>query len=405
MPHSKKHNNQNENSYKGLRINNIPVKKNDRKPVSRKKQAVEESNVAIEGIEKVLIVALSKNPETDSQAIEDQSAPASKKQPSYKADRSKMWQQEIKTKALELKPRCRSRKSLEDKWSAPTKKNEQAGGHKILYSVCTILGLMILLGLWFTFQSLANSTNDKRELAFSEQGTLKTVDKISLGTQIKEITKIIEDYLSAETVDEKCRHIYKADEYRSEIESYYQQHGGLKAINDFKIDGIKPVLFDSKEYWQVVISNTRELHKIIYLRNSSNKSFKVDWKADVVFQANDIASFIASNTEEPTMFRFNIEISVVRPVYNWGFTEDKYFSVNLSVPGTDKYLWGYVKKGSELHERFLRLNRETESYRFASSSKSESILKIRFLKDSPTENKQYVLIDEIISSSWVNIKE
>ena len=224
-----------------------------------------------------------------------------------------------------------------------------------------------------------------------------------MSTKIKEITKIIEDYLSAETVDEKCRHIYKADEYRSEIESYYQQHGGLKEINDFKIGGIKPVLFDSKEYWQVVI--TREQDKIIYLRNSPNNSFKVDWKADVVFQANDIASFIDSNTEEPTMFRFNIKISAERPVYNWGFTEDEYFSVNLSVPGTDKYLWGYVKKGSELHERFLRLNRETESFQFASSSKSESILKIRFLKDSPTENKQYVLIDDIISSSWVNTKE
>jgi len=403
MPHSKKHNNQNENSYKELRINNIPVKKNDRKPVSGRKKTVKKTNTTIDGIEKDLIEALTKDPEMGSQAIEGQSAPVSKKQPSYKTDRSNMWQQKTKTKALELKPKRRSRKSLEDKWSAPIEKNEQAGGNKILYSVCTILGLMILLGLWFTFQSLANSTNDKRERTLSEQGTLKTVDEVSLSTKIKEITKIIEDYLSAETVDEKCRHIYKADEYRSEIESYYQQHGGLKEINDFKIGGIKPVLFDSKEYWQVVI--TREQDKIIYLRNSPNNSFKVDWKADVVFQANDIASFIDSNTEEPTMFRFNIKISAKRPVYNWGFTEDEYFSVNLSVPGTDKYLWGYVKKGSELHERFLRLNRETESFRFASSSKSESILKIKFLKDSPTENKQYVLIDDIISSSWVNTKE
>jgi len=130
----------------------------------------------------------------------------------------------------------------------------------------------------------------------------------------------------------------------------------------------------------------------------------VDWKADVIFQENSIDSFVSTKSETPTLFRCNIEIDN-NSVYNWGFTDKEYDPVKIIIPNSDYYFWGYIKKNSAVSDRLSVLRKEALINHALANATNNFIIKIKFLKDTPIENTQYVLIDEIITNSWINTEE
>jgi len=381
-------------------VNNIPKKKNNRKPVSRKNPSSKKETFDNAELQRAIVQALMGDEK------EENNIPKEVKLKSYSpiADRSKMWQQEQpkETISSSINKRSRKSKTVEDKWSSSRNKTTEVVDNKPLWIASILLVLLLICGGSFAFK-LFLSNNDQNST--SGQTSIESVSKAALANKVEVISEALNNYLTATSIDEKCKNIYKAEEFKSEIEAYYQKNE-LKVLEDFEISKVQPVLFDRKEYWEVIVVDKNKKQLLYYIRTDENELVKVDWKADVVFQKNDIQSFIESRSTNPHIFRVYFDSSVIHPVYAWGFTEEEYMFVSLNIPNTENHLWGYIKRDSEISDTLERLQKDTSDFKIRSKDGLKKFLiEMRFMEDSDAENNQAVMIDRIISNSWVNTEE
>jgi len=378
----------------------IPKKKNDRKPVSRKQTDVVPQSSEGSDLQSALIKALLEEPVNETSDQEET------KRAGNKDDRSKMWQQTTTPSSTSLSSKRRkSLKTIEDRWAANSEEGVKVAGHKILWAVGIILGVLLLGCLGLVFRFFITDRVEPENYAIPQQMVeSEDTKKRTLAIQIQEATRIIEQYLYAENLDEKCIYIYKAESFRSIIDEYYEKEP-WKPFTDISITGIHPIIFDSKEYWQVSLYDAIDGQSFYYLRKDEKGDLLVDWKADVVYQKNDISSFISTKSKEPQLFRCIIDLNKNRSVYNWEFTEDKYFSLKVEIPDRDDYVWGYMKKNSEVSKKMEQLRREAIINQGLQKSLHKFIVTVKFLKDTSLENNQHVSIENVIANSWVNTEE
>ena len=297
-------------------------------------------------------------------------------------------------------------------------------------------------GLWSLYHTQRN--NDGELAALKDSLDKKVKQKLSLEKEIVIASEMIEQYLRASSISEKCKYIYQAELFKNDIESYYKNNQGLNPISDFKIKGILPVTLNGEELLEVVIKYEDligEKFRSYYIRRDPAGEYKIDWKADVIFQDSDVIAFQKSRSRKATSFKFEVKrISLMKTyewafknldftvhalktpfdeniiwglqsrheigMYNWGFSDREYNVFRLDIPNSSIVFWGYVKKGSAVEQEMFRCIEEDIRMRILSNSiKHEFILKVRFLEDSPTENNQYVLIDGVVSRKWVNTEE
>ncbi|MGJ8657987.1 MAG: hypothetical protein ACSHX6_16185 [Akkermansiaceae bacterium] len=301
-------------------------------------------------------------------------------------------------------------KTVEEIWEEPLGAAKETQNKKSIWVMCSFIALVSMAGAWALWQSTNGTRGNEEELLAQEVETeQKELSKLELEQQLQSVDTLMHQYFTANTVDQKCESIYKADSLRSDIEAYYKENGGPKPSTDYRIDNIFPMEIDETELWEVFIKDKNDLEKdlkVYYVRKDPAGAYKVDWKADVVFQENDIGHFQETRSKEATSFRFKVEPMYKLATFNWGFTDTEYDVLRLSIPDTDWVFWGYLKRGSEAHKKLLLsldLNLKRQVLDMAVSH--DFILKVKFLEDSPKENDQYILIDELVSRKWINIAE
>jgi len=237
----------------------------------------------------------------------------------------------------------------------------------------------------------------------------KNTEKADLRKEMTEAGLVMQNFIQAETLEVKKQFIYKTNEFEAIMKQFHAAHGQFPIHERFQINMILPVMLADEQLWmakvQIQVEGAKRV-KSYFLRKGVDGKFKVDWKATVGYQENDIEKFVKERSKIPTEFRFIVKREKRIPSYNWGFREFEYLPVILKVPNTDYTFWGYVKRGSKSHRDIsLAMKVDKKSGAMIRANHFQYILKVRFLEDSPKENDKYILIDELVSPKWVDLCE
>ena len=301
-------------------------------------------------------------------------------------------------------------KSVEEIWEESSQGATKTLNRKALIALYVFITVIITMIIWAIFTSLNDKRDSDAQLnALTSETINKELQEKKLNIEIKEISELIDRYLSATTKLEKIECIYKADDLTNEIDRYYKEHERIKSPSDYVIDSILPISINGENLWEVfVIEKTisgEDFHTY-YVRKNSDGDYKVDWQEDVIFQENDVVKFKETQSRESTSIKFIVEVITGMSAYNWGFMETDYQVFRLREPNSEMVFWGYVRRGSPEQ---MKLNQSIENDLKNTLSKKtvrhEFILKVRFLPDSPTTNDQYILIDDIVSHKWLTINK
>ena len=115
---------------------------------------------------------------------------------------------------------------------------------------------------------------------------------------------------------------------------------------------------------------------------------KIDWESWVTWSEMPWKDFLAKKPVESAVFRVSLS---QQEYYNIGFTDDaKWQSYQLSCPGQEKSIYGYVERNSALDQQ-LRPPSDVKL--------TDLTLKLRFPANARSDNQ--VLIEGIVSESWV----
>ena len=115
---------------------------------------------------------------------------------------------------------------------------------------------------------------------------------------------------------------------------------------------------------------------------------KIDWESWAAWSEMPWKDFLAKKPAEPLVFRVSLSS---QEYYNMSFTDDaKWQSYQLTCPGQDKSIYGYVERNSALDQQLRRPSDEKSA---------DLTLKLRFPANARSDNQ--VLIEGIVSESWV----
>lgn len=118
------------------------------------------------------------------------------------------------------------------------------------------------------------------------------------------------------------------------------------------------------------------------------EGLKIDWESWAAWSEMPWKEFFAKKPAEPLIFRVSLSS---QEYYNMSFKDDtKWQSYQLTCPGHDKSVYGYVERNSTLDQQLRRPSDEKTV---------DLTLKLRFPTDARSDNQ--VLIEGIVSESWV----
>jgi|GEM_PF-2479879 len=300
-------------------------------------------------------------------------------------------------------------KTVEEIWEESKDEASGAGNRKSIIVMCVFISLITMAGGWALWQTINDERGNEENLtALENESKEKELEKSILYEELSGVSEVIERYFSAITVRQKSECIYQAESFKNDIEVYYKNNGGVKPTFDYSIENIFPISLNGEDIWEVLIKEEDGLAEGIhsyFVRKNSDGEYKIDWESDVVLQENDVKIFKETRSREAMEIKFIVK-PMKRGTYNWGFKDTEYKALRLVIPNSDMVFWGYVKKDSPEQKKLNDfIESDSKNSVLNQSMRHEFILKVRFLADSPRENDQYILIEDVVSPKWINIEE
>jgi hypothetical protein len=188
---------------------------------------------------------------------------------------------------VSLSEEIAKQKTVEETWEEAIDESIEVGYRKSVIFMCCIIVLMAMLGGWALWQfSNAERGNDNNFSALENKANGKDQEKRIISKEITAVSGVIDQYLTAKTVSEKSAFIYQAESFKNDLETYYENNGGVKPVLDYIIENVLPINLGGEQVWEVIIKNNHrptEGALSYYVREDSDGKYKIDWKADVVF--------------------------------------------------------------------------------------------------------------------------
>ena len=229
------------------------------------------------------------------------------------------------------------------------------------------------------FREMGEPTAEEREVARE------------LANSIEEVSRA---YCAATTIEEKLKYVRHPERVAPLMESHYAKLGEVEH-GEYKLTTHMAQPIDIYSF--VVLTGTLDgKSKPLLAETVSSTEIKIDWEADVCYQPSDIDEFLEKRDTELASFRVYARID---NFYVYEFHDyKKYQCLRLTLRDSDKHLYGYVERNSDLG---LRLALRFESAKQLSNGQDTTeplFVKVRFPENSRFENG--VFIEEVIVPRW-----
>lgn len=170
-----------------------------------------------------------------------------------------------------------------------------------------------------------------------------------------EAIKSVKEFISAKTVEDKLKAVRLPELVGSEIQELFRDPAEWSKIVPIEI-GPNP-MFSS---FHLLGADTNVLRivnggdvSLLYFATSPDGRQLIDWDATTQRFKGKFADFREKRSTQPKRFRL-----IISPdnYYNYGFSEDEYYSIRTAhVSKPDKKLYTYVKKNSQAERALFEL--------------------------------------------------
>lgn len=209
-------------------------------------------------------------------------------------------------------------------------------------------------------------------------------DSVQEETLVKSIEATVRQYLAAESIGEKLRHVRHADAMKTRMENYYASQP-LTPVNCQVVTNYNLLTIGNKTFWYVVAHMDNRLKEGILVEQLSYTEVKVDWESHVHYQPMEWNRYAAEKPTVSMAFRVNPE-----PAFHYQgefLDEQRWACYRLKEKSSDLTLTGFVLRDSAAN---LAIEQS-----LAKGEKTMMILRLQFATAIKLPNS--VVIDKVIS--------
>ncbi|MFT6179553.1 MAG: hypothetical protein ACI9NQ_000092 [Paracoccaceae bacterium] len=260
------------------------------------------------------------------------------------------------------------------------------------------VGLLGLVG-WAGFQNFFSSSDEKDEVQKMSQEWVEGDEPLGKIAEIEaqqaaekhfnETEKVIRSFLEAKTVAERLKYVRHAERVKPLMVDFYSRNALVpilyKQIKEYRIFPLGNLPFLALK----VEDQNKKDHAI--LLEDGLEGLLVDWESFVCFQPVSLEDYARDRPTDS----FSLRAYVSRDYFHsYEFAnKEEFSSYRMRFRNSEVALNGYVKRGSELDQKFRKLFPNE-----AAHVQKPLILKVRFLKEGKALRS--VLIEDLESTVW-----
>lgn len=273
------------------------------------------------------------------------------------------------------------------------------------------MGWFVLLGVgllglvvWASFQSFFGSRNEKESVPGVSEGWVdadKPLGKIAeveaqreAAEHFKDTEKLLRRFLGAETVEERLKYVRHPERVKPLMVDFYSRNElepiAYKQIEDYKIFPLGNLPFLALRV------EDQDENDLAVLVEDGEKGLLVDWESFVCFQPVSLDNYVRDRPTNSVSLR-----AYVTPDYFHSYefaSADEFSSFRMRFRHSEVVLNGYVKRGTELDQKFRKL--------FPNEGAEEQkplILKVSFLEGGKALRS--VVIEDLESTVWAYARD
>jgi len=204
------------------------------------------------------------------------------------------------------------------------------------------------------------------------------------GEVLVEAESVVRRFLAARSVEDLLPLVRHPGVVGPKIRQWAGEHGfGGPELKEFGVN--RMVVFRNGLASVTVKTSDFRIRQIVVEKD--DEGFKVDWESWVGWSEVPWKKLRETRPTEPRLFRVTVQLG---KYYNFGFSDDEEWRCyQLSKPDGTDFIFGYVKRGSELDMKMAGVGEKPVAM----------TLMIRFPEEAPADNQ--VIIDSVVASGWV----
>jgi hypothetical protein len=172
-------------------------------------------------------------------------------------------------------------------------------------------------------------------------------DSVALAL-IKSIESTMRGYLAAKTIEEKLAFVRHPEAMKARMEAFYRTTP-LTPQPCQMVTKLRPLSLGGRPFWQVLAVVDASRGEAILLEQISDTEVLVDWESHVNYQPMPWKDYAETPSAQAMTFRVIVEES---PRYVGEFMDERrWASFRLSNPETEKTIYGYVLRDSDLYHQ------------------------------------------------------
>ncbi len=208
-----------------------------------------------------------------------------------------------------------------------------------------------------------------------------------------EIERVLKGFMEAETIEERAKYVRHPERVLPLMRDFYSRnefqsrvYRGIRAYQNVPLDGLPFIAIEVKD-------SVGNFHPLLI--EDGEEGVLIDWESHECFQPVSIEDYVRDRPTDPVSLRVYVSDDYFHSYEFQDKTE--YASYRLKFRGSDAVLNGYVKRGTELDQKFRKLYPESHKGQWR-----PLILKVRFLEGGEARNS--VLIEELQSQVWAYLR-
>ncbi|MEM0895325.1 MAG: hypothetical protein AAGJ79_00460 [Verrucomicrobiota bacterium] len=219
-------------------------------------------------------------------------------------------------------------------------------------AVALIAGLVI-----GTIIQLVSNTDEREDPTLAEGAAVRQTEEERARIMVELVKQTVRDFLSAETIEGKLKHVREPDRIRPLMEKFYGT-GQAKLRAETVRLFVKIETTDiNRQSWYVTEILSNDKNQIAFLEPVEGREgeFRIDWPSFVGFNKLTYGEALAQSTGEPAKFRVQASLSDRVSTY---FSEGDYQGFVLHFPLEKLDTLAFMKRSSPGFSRLETLIRD-----------------------------------------------
>lgn len=220
-------------------------------------------------------------------------------------------------------------------------------------------------------------------------------DEAEAEALVEAIEENLARYIAADSVDDLLPLVRDPERVGPLMEDWYARHP-IKARKFEGLGVFQPFDLEGRLFWLITCLVEGDDSETILMEQTEDGRVFVDWETQVCYQPMAWDDYVEKRPEgEALDFRVYLQTDW-GGFYSHEFRDEETWGVyRLWTRDSEEYVFGYVKKGSELEEQLSKLSGANKGYPLA--------LYLRLRIPEGTTSPRGVLIEEVISERWARV--